>query len=189
MPPFNRQYYKVSNFGDGAQQAVHTSCARGGSTSTSSSLSGSPAPQHTAALHLMTFPAVSDMIRVTWAMAWGLGVHRYHEISREVGPTPNGIIFILNVLPERLLQACKYLSFIRTIVIPWLFQKFLKFPINDADRPPQRFAHATSALNRRQPASPPPTRSTFSTPAKRTSPTPDSPPSSSILVLPPRRRR
>src|SRR6266404_5584271 len=25
MPPFNRQYYKVSNFGDGAQQAVHTS--------------------------------------------------------------------------------------------------------------------------------------------------------------------
>ena len=44
---------------------ILTSCARGGSTSISSSLSGSRAPQHTAALHLMTFPAVSDMTRAT----------------------------------------------------------------------------------------------------------------------------
>jgi hypothetical protein len=43
---------------------ILTSCARGGSTSISSTLSGSPAPQHTAALHLMTFPVVSDMADV-----------------------------------------------------------------------------------------------------------------------------
>ena len=42
---------------------MRTSLAFGGATSTSSILSSTPAPQHTAALHLMTFPAVSDMLR------------------------------------------------------------------------------------------------------------------------------
>ena len=41
---------------------MRTSCARGGATSTSSSLSSSPAAQQTAALHVMGFPAVSDMV-------------------------------------------------------------------------------------------------------------------------------
>lgn len=41
---------------------MRTSCARGGATSTSSSLRGSPAAQQTAALHLIGFPAVSDMV-------------------------------------------------------------------------------------------------------------------------------
>lgn len=41
---------------------ILTSCACGGATSTSSSLRGSPAPQQTAALHLMVFPVVSDMV-------------------------------------------------------------------------------------------------------------------------------
>lgn len=40
---------------------MRTSCARGGATSTSSILSSSPAAQQTAALHVMTFPVVSDM--------------------------------------------------------------------------------------------------------------------------------
>ena len=43
---------------------MRTSWARGGATSTSSILRGSPAPQQTAALHLMGFPAVSDMVVV-----------------------------------------------------------------------------------------------------------------------------
>lgn len=41
---------------------MRTSCARGGATSTSSIFRGSPAPQQTAALHVMGFPAVSDMV-------------------------------------------------------------------------------------------------------------------------------
>ena len=41
---------------------MRTSFALGGATSTSSILSGSPWPQQTAALHLMGFPAVSDML-------------------------------------------------------------------------------------------------------------------------------
>ena len=41
---------------------MRTSWALGGATSTSSSLRGSPAPQQTAALHLIGFPVVSDMV-------------------------------------------------------------------------------------------------------------------------------
>ena len=44
---------------------MRTSWACGGATSTSSTLRGSPAPQQTAALHLMTFPAVD--IGTMWA--------------------------------------------------------------------------------------------------------------------------
>ena len=40
---------------------IRTSCALGAATSTSSTLTASPAAQHTAALHFMTFPAVSDI--------------------------------------------------------------------------------------------------------------------------------
>lgn len=41
---------------------MRTSCARGVATSTSSIFRGSPAPQQTAALQVMGFPAVSDMV-------------------------------------------------------------------------------------------------------------------------------
>lgn len=40
---------------------ILTSLAFGGATSTSSILRGSPAPQQTAALHLMVVPAVDDI--------------------------------------------------------------------------------------------------------------------------------
>lgn len=52
MDELNLPVYKI---------LILTSCARGGATSTSSILRGSPAPQQTAALHVMGFPAVSDM--------------------------------------------------------------------------------------------------------------------------------
>lgn len=41
---------------------MRTSCACGGATSTSSIFSSSPAPQHTAALQVIVFPTVSDML-------------------------------------------------------------------------------------------------------------------------------
>lgn len=43
---------------------ILTSLAFGGATSTSSILRGSPAPQQTAALHLMVVPAVDDIEEV-----------------------------------------------------------------------------------------------------------------------------
>lgn len=43
---------------------IRTSLARGGSTCTVSSLSGSPAAQQTAALQVIVFPVVSDMVVV-----------------------------------------------------------------------------------------------------------------------------
>lgn len=42
---------------------MRTSWACGGATSTSSILRDSPAPQQTAALHFITFPAVSDILQ------------------------------------------------------------------------------------------------------------------------------
>lgn len=41
---------------------MRTSRARGGATSTSSILKGSPAPQQTAALHVIVLPTVSSMV-------------------------------------------------------------------------------------------------------------------------------
>lgn len=53
---------------------MRTSLAFGGATSTSSILSSSPAPQHTAALHVITLPTVSAIgrkfeLRVNCAMS------------------------------------------------------------------------------------------------------------------------
>jgi hypothetical protein len=52
------------------------------------------------------------------------GTQSTTDKSREAGPSPN--VISLNVLPKRLLQACKCISLIRTIMIPWLcLKKFL----------------------------------------------------------------
>ena len=96
-----------------------------------------------------------------------------------------------NVLPEHLLQARKsqHKTPSPRVTAP------TKKNLNDMtmtprtnetkDRRRQRPARVTSATSRRPSASPRRTRSTFSTRARRTSPTPDSPPSSSSIPPPP----
>lgn len=51
------------------------------------------------------------------------GVRRRSQITVSPGKPGRLRTLYLNVLPKRLLQACKCLSLIRTIVIPWAFSK------------------------------------------------------------------
>lgn len=75
---------------------MRTSFARGGATSTSSSLRGSPAAQQTAALHLMVFPAVSDMAGGGWERSGGPADCARADIGSEIGCISSSVARVLS---------------------------------------------------------------------------------------------
>ena len=73
---------------------MRTSCALGGATSMSSMTRSSPAPQHTAALQVMVFPAVSDIVVVVGVEGWRISEEKLDRQAIVIVSAPRVLLVI-----------------------------------------------------------------------------------------------